>query len=152
MFDAELAGDHSTLAELLNVTKPIAEWPPINSDHDLDAVTFFRTTALANPDAAGWMAHYVVRDDQLVASAGFFGPPADGAVEIGYSVCQMYRRQGIATQAIRALIEQAETASVTMMQARVRPDNEPSIRALVSTGFAQTQSDDPDYLLFTRAT
>src|SRR5258706_16429769 len=45
IFDAELAGDHVTLAALLEVTK-IDEWPPVGSEHDAGAVTFFRDAHL----------------------------------------------------------------------------------------------------------
>jgi [ribosomal protein S5]-alanine N-acetyltransferase len=147
MFDAELTGDRSALAALLGVS-PINEWPPIGGEHDHDAVTFFRTTMLSDPTTTGWLAYYVVRDDELVGSAGFFGPPNDGLVEIGYSVCLGVRRQRIATQAVRVLIEQAQSAQVARMQAHVRPDNGPSIRVLASCGFTPTTSDDPDQLLF----
>ncbi len=147
IFDAELADDLDTLAALLGVSS-IPEWPPIGGEHDHDAVTFFRATTLSDPATEGWLARYIVRDDELVGSGGFFGPPSEGLVEIGYSVCQRYRRQGVATEAVRALIDVAQSAAVTHVQAHVRPDNEPSIRVLLATGFAPTTSDRSDELLF----
>jgi [ribosomal protein S5]-alanine N-acetyltransferase len=149
MFDAEIAGDHSALATLLGV-RPIVEWPPIGGEHDLHAVGFFRETILATPDVAGWMAHYVLRNDELVGSAGFFGPPTNGMAEIGYSICQVFRRQGLATEAVRALIDIAREREALAVCAHVKPDNIASIRVLVSTGFVEAEPDDTDHLLFIR--
>lgn len=146
-FDAELADDLAALATLLGVSS-IAEWPPIGGEHDHDAVTFFRSTTLSDPATQGWLAHYVIQDDRLVGSAGFFGPPYEGQVEIGYSVCQRFRRQGLATEAVRALIDRARPAHVSSVKAHVRPDNEPSIRLLATLGFVAVESDDPEHLLF----
>jgi hypothetical protein len=40
IFDADAQGDHEALARSLEVSE-ITEWPPTDSDHDADAVSFF---------------------------------------------------------------------------------------------------------------
>ena len=85
-FDAELAGDRSALARLLEV-EPIVEWPPIGGEHDADAVGYFRSALAADAGLARWLVFYVRVGPRLVGSAGFFGRPVDGVAEIGYSIC-----------------------------------------------------------------
>ncbi|CAN5477477.1 hypothetical protein BH10ACT2_BH10ACT2_19580 [soil metagenome] len=148
ILDAELAGDHHRMAQMLGIDV-IVEWPPIGGEHDGNAARYFRQTLLNDPASARWLVYYVDRGGELVASAGFFGPPVAGVVEIGYSVCLHYRRQGIATSAIRALVDVARSQGVQRFTAHVRPDNEHSIRALQRAGFEQTTSDQDSQLMFT---
>jgi ribosomal-protein-alanine N-acetyltransferase len=88
----------------------------------------------------------------LVGNGGFFGPPdEDGSVEIGYSVCEECRRQRIGTEIVKALVTFAwnnSAVKVTRVQARTNPANLPSIRVLLSNGFREIPSDDPDKLKF----
>ncbi len=149
IFDAELAGDHVTLAALLEVTK-IDEWPPVGSEHDAGAVTFFRDAHLAEPSVSGWTVYYLCVDDMLVGSAGFIGPPRDGKAEIGYSICQKHRGQGLATRAVSALIEPAATAGVHTLTAHTKRDNAASIRVLEHNDFVQVGLDSDRELLFVR--
>jgi RimJ/RimL family protein N-acetyltransferase len=78
--------------------------------------------------------HFVVRRDdaRVIGEIGFVGPPRGRAVMIGYAIVPSARRHGYATEAIVALTEwslgQHEVESV---RAQTRPDNEPSIRALL---------------------
>jgi RimJ/RimL family protein N-acetyltransferase len=84
--------------------------------------------------------YLVVRSDDtlVVGEIGFVGPPADGAVMIGYAIVPGERRQGYATEAIRALSEWAlQQPGVGEVQARTRPNNEPSVRALLRAGFVE---------------
>ncbi len=46
-------------------------------------------------------------DPELVGWGGFKGPPAHGAVEIGYEIAPARRGRGLATAAARAMITQA---------------------------------------------
>lgn len=62
--------------------------------------------------------------------------PTPRTVEIGYWVVPGERRRGRATRAIRMLSRWALTeAGIARIEARVMPDNEPSLRALSSCGF-----------------
>lgn len=64
---------------------------------------------LARPGAAGWSLYYAVAVDYpspiLIASISYKGPPADGVVEIGYSVVPSWQRRGVATDASGALLD-----------------------------------------------
>jgi RimJ/RimL family protein N-acetyltransferase len=66
-----------------------------------------------------------------VGTAGFFGPPRDGLVEIGYGIIPSRRRRGYATEAARALIELAlAQPGVTEIVAHAESGNAASIRVL----------------------
>lgn len=56
--------------------------------------------------------------------------------EIGYSIVREFRGQGIAAEAVRALLEEAfERAALTRVNAYCVPQNEPSRRLLERLGF-----------------
>ncbi len=97
------------LEALLDVAVPPG-WPPLY--HDADVRAWFRARLVADPDAAGWFGWYVTATvhgiPTLVGTAGYKGPPdAAGMVEVGYSVVEAYRRQGIALAALRQLVDRA---------------------------------------------
>lgn len=86
--------------------------------------------------------YLVVRrgDELVVGEIGFVGPPVEGVVTIGYAVVPSARRQGYATEAIRALSGWAlARRDVDEVRAQTLPDNEPSARALLSAGFAEIE-------------
>ncbi len=59
-----------------------------------------------------------------------------GAGEIGYSIVKEFRRRGIATEAVRALMEEAfESAGLARLNAYCVPENLASRRVLESAGF-----------------
>jgi RimJ/RimL family protein N-acetyltransferase len=149
-FDAELGGDLAGLAEQLGVA-PIEEWPPRGGEHDAEAVSFFRTVFLEQPEAASWLAYYVCAGPLLVGSAGFMGPPHDGVAEIGYSICERYRRRGHATSAVRALTRRADDAGVRTLIARTAPGNAASMIVLERNGFVRTGPRDDGSVGFARA-
>ena len=140
IFDAELAGDQELLARLLEVSE-ITEWPPIDGEHDVDAVGFFRQTLEGDPSIAPWLAYYVCVNDVLVGSAGFMGPPEDGTAEIGYSICTHSRRKGIATATVALLMQMAKREKVRTLIANVRNDNAASIGVLQKVGFSVDDAD-----------
>ncbi len=148
IFDAELSGDLELLARLLEVAD-IKEWPPIDSEHDADAVGFFRQTLEGDPSIAPWLVYYVCVNDVLVGSAGFMGPPEDGTAEIGYSICMHSRRKGIATATVALLMQMAKRENVRTLVASVGSNNAESIGVLQKAGFAVSEADD-EQILFTR--
>jgi RimJ/RimL family protein N-acetyltransferase len=132
--DAELAGSGERLAEALGAA--IGEWPPDGGQWDPDAVEFFHQR-LDQTQARG--PSYVIADDRLVGSAGFFGPPDDeGEVEIGYSVCRADRRRGIATAAVAALCDLASARKCASIRARSTADNLPSLAVLERNHFTES--------------
>jgi ribosomal-protein-alanine N-acetyltransferase len=143
--DAELPprdreAPHQQLAEMLAAVIPVS-WPP--GQYDDNAMRFFRSRLVAEgPRAIGWYGWYaVLRASErvppiLVASGGYMGPPADGRVEIGYSVVPEWRGRGIATELIAALAARAlATPGISRVVAHVATDNVPSQRALLRAGF-----------------
>jgi RimJ/RimL family protein N-acetyltransferase len=118
-----------------------AEWPP--GEYDRDAMEFFRTKLGEEGRASvGWYVWYVLmratpgQSAELVAGAGYFGPPANGAVEIGLSVVPSFRGRGFAGEIIAALVDRAfEVGSVDVVYAHTTDANIGSIRALRRCGF-----------------
>ena len=83
------------------------------------------------------------QDELVVGEIGFVGPPDDGAVTIGYAIVPSARRQGYATEAIGALASWAlAQPGVREVRAQTLRDNEPSVRALLRAGFAETDRDE----------
>ena len=87
-----------------------------------------------------WGPRHVVRafDGLVVGSIGFYGPPeeVDGVLEaeIGYGLVAEARGRGVATEAVRALLQHADSAGVRV-RASVVPGNSASLRVLASCGF-----------------
>lgn len=136
--DAEIDAPE-TFGALLGATVPPG-WPP--GLYDRDAMAFFRQQLREHGDAlVGWLGWYAVLDapePTLVACGGYFGPPEDGAVEIGYSVVESFRRRGIATELIGALVENAFARGVDTLTAHTDTDNLASQAALRRAGFVET--------------
>jgi RimJ/RimL family protein N-acetyltransferase len=115
---AELAGGREELAGALGVE--VGEWPPDGGQWDRAAVEFFRQR-LAEGSTQPWGPAYVLADHRLVGAAAFFWPPDDEReVEIGYSVCRVERRRGVATAAVAEL---CDLASAGGMHPDPRPHN-----------------------------
>ncbi|MFI6940576.1 GNAT family N-acetyltransferase [Streptomyces sp. NPDC050418] len=99
----------------------------------------------------GWGTYILVResDGLAVGAMGFHGAPAEGRAEIGYDVVTTARRNGYATQALRALTTWAlSTPQADTITARTDPTNEPSQRALERVGFRRVASEDPAWLAY----
>ena len=137
--DAELAG-LAGFAVLLGCDVP-AGWPP--GEYDRGAIEFLRNRLLAGgPDHAGWYTWYGITREpsgargMLVAAGGYFCPPVEGIVEIGYSVVPEAQRRGYATEMARALVERAfGFADVQAVIAHTFDSNPASIRVLEHCGF-----------------
>lgn len=133
-------------------------WPP--GEYDRDALAYFHSRLEAEgPRAIGWYVWYAItrnedgQPDELVAGAGFFGPPSDGSVEIGYSVVPEARGQGFASEIVAALVEHAfKTEAVNQVIARTIDANPASVAVLLRCGFECTGAgDEPGSLRFRRS-
>jgi len=92
-----------------------------------------------------WCSSFYMRrqaDRAVVGACGFKSPPQAGRVEIGYGVATACRNQGVARQAVAALLLRAfeddggdEGPAVHEVLAQVNPDNGPSTRVVRSLGF-----------------
>ena len=116
-------------------------WPP--GEYDRAAIEFFLAQSRTGGEAvAGWYVWYIVLrggadvPDTLAGSIGYFGPPRESTVEIGYSVVESFRGRGIASEAIAAIADRALAApGVTRVIAHSTQDNAPSQGALRRAGF-----------------
>lgn len=132
--------DHSSLGRLLGIPIP-ADWPP--GEYDRHAIEYFQSQLLAGGSAVvGWYGWYAITRnteglcESLVAGAGYFGPPREGVVEIGYSVIPAARRQGYASEIVTALVVNAfEDPSVQQVVAHTTDENIASIKVLLGRGF-----------------
>lgn len=120
-----------------------ADWhPDYPREDDRDAASMVRADD-------SWGPRHVVRsfDGLVVGSIGFFGPPdeVDGTpeTEVGYGLVEDARGHGAATEALRALLAEAERLGVRV-RASVSPDNAASIRVLAKCGFTELRGANED--------
>jgi ribosomal-protein-alanine N-acetyltransferase len=148
LIEAEFSGA-DRLGEALAAAVP-DDWPP--EHHDADTLRFWRD-ALSQPGAAGWWLHYGIvinaNPPTLVASVGYKGPPAEGVVEVGYSVVPTWQRQGLATEAIGALVRSAWERGADTVIAHTLQHLEPSIGVLRKLGFTESDPPEPGVVAFT---
>ncbi len=127
---------------LLSAALP-ADWPP--GEYDRAAMQYFLEQLTAGGrTAAGWYGWYALReatDDTprtLVGTGGFLGPPdVAGTAEIGYSIAADWRGQGLATELVAGLVQQAATTGlVRRLVAHTPPDRLASRQVVPRNGFA----------------
>jgi [ribosomal protein S5]-alanine N-acetyltransferase len=138
LLEAELESPEK-LSQFLDACVP-AGWPP--GEYDKPAIEFFRECLVVRPDAAGWYSWYVVLQPSqggvatVIGAGGYFGPPSDGVVEIGYSVLSDFQRCGYATELVRGLTARAFSfPTVARIIAHTRVGNNASIKVLERCGF-----------------
>jgi len=143
-FDAELArlqlDDRPAFFDALGA-KIEPAWPPELDAHATPEAIASRLTAA--PERAGWDAWVVLMPwpldgaDRTVGVGGFHGPPGeDGVVEVGYSMLPSFREQGLATEAVQALIDWAcAHEPVRAIRAETLAHLLASRRVLEKTGF-----------------
>lgn len=104
----------------------------------MNDVWTFMSDLLSDPANNSWTMNAIVREGVIVGNAGFKGAPtAEGEVEMGYSVLEGHRRQGIAVTAARLLLDRLkQDPSVSRVITTIRPDNAASIAVSLSAGFA----------------
>lgn len=146
-FDARLAGLQSrapaAFFEALGVQSE-ASWPPELMDQS--AMDWCEEQLKAQPGSEGWYfwafiwPAFMSGMDRLVGGGGFKGPPdQNGVVEIGYSMLVSFREQGLATEAVNALIDWAfASGQVREVIAETLPHLIASQRVLEKTGFVET--------------
>jgi RimJ/RimL family protein N-acetyltransferase len=120
----------------------------------LDGFLQFRIVDLeVDPTVQPWLGRAIVLtqpDDsrQIIGSCGFHSSPdPEGRVEVGYRVEPEYRRQGVASEVVRALFDwAAREHGVQKFRASTTPDNLGSLTIIRGLGFRQTgvQMDDID--------
>lgn len=142
---------------LLGAALP-ADWPP--AGYDRDAMLYFlEKLTEGGRTAAGWYAWYALLKAEgevprtLIGSGGFMGPPdAAGLAEIGYSIAADWRGQGLATELVSGLVQQAaDTGLVRRLAAHTQPENLISQKVLLANGFESEGTDVNGQLRFERA-
>lgn len=108
-----------------------ADWP-----HD-DTADALRPLA-EHPRDTGEGTFLVVEDGVVVGDCGWFGPPQDGVVDIGYGLAPSARGRGLGTAAVQLLLAWVATRDARQVRAEVRPDNTASLRLLAGLGFTDT--------------
>ncbi len=104
-----------------------------------------------------WGPRHITRnfDGVTFGSIGFFGPPSltsDPAadevreVEMGYGLVPEGRGRGVATEAVRALLELTDALGVRV-RASVLPENSASLRVLAKCGFTELRGANEEGML-----
>ena len=127
------------LGERLGARLP-ASWPPPELEGS-DAI--WCQALLHEPGLRGWLGWYwLLRDVELggvtlVGHGGFIGPAPDGTTraEVGYWVAPERRGQGVATEAMRAILGWGRARGLTAAHARAHAHNGASIKLLIKLGF-----------------
>lgn len=92
-----------------------------------------------DPDSDWWAPFFFIRqeDRTMIGLGGFKGPPdADGVAEFGYAIAPSCRNQGLATEAVTALVQYLFSISrVTVARACTLPGPSASTRVLEKCGF-----------------
>jgi RimJ/RimL family protein N-acetyltransferase len=117
-------------------------WP---DDHDRRFLAFRLRQTGEDPGRAPWLVRAIVLPESrtMIGHIGFHGPPGVNArrepeaLEVGYTVFPEHRRQGYATEAVRALLAWAREQGVDHFIASVAPQNEPSLRLVRRLGFTE---------------
>jgi RimJ/RimL family protein N-acetyltransferase len=129
LMDAALAGDDALAIALGHGVVP--GWATFTQ-----ALKPARDTIAANGTAWGTRLFVAGDPPELVGWGGFKGPPRDGVVEIGYEIAQSRQGQGLATEAARAMLEEAfADEEVQTVIAHTLPERNASNRVLEKTGF-----------------
>ncbi len=96
------------------------------------SIDFYKKVGFQPP----WICYYVQREDVLVGSAAFKGPPKAGVLEIAYGTFEPFRQQGVGAQICRLLVETAlRTDPMLNITARTLPEENFSTRILRRNGF-----------------
>jgi RimJ/RimL family protein N-acetyltransferase len=105
-----------------------------------EALPVTRDALAKDPGGARWGTRLFIVDEPpaVVGWGGFKGPPADGVVELGYSVAPGFRRRGVASAAVREMLREAFSADeVRAVIAHTLAQPGPSTMVLEKTGFVR---------------
>jgi len=136
-----LAGDFGAASREIG-----AEVPPTLREDLVDFLNYRIPALEKDPSIQPWIGRVIVATQPGggrlgIGTIGFHGPPDEtGRVEIGYSVEPTWRRRGVATECVAALLGWAEGRGIRRFRASVAPGNEPSLRIISALGFREVGS------------
>jgi ribosomal-protein-alanine N-acetyltransferase len=118
-------------------------WPP--ELYDAPAIEYTLAHLEAHPGTPQWGFYYFVRKPEgpagseeafVLGAGGYKGAPAEGTVEVGYSILADHQRRGYATEAVRGFLAHAFShGEVERVIAQTLPELAPSIGVLEKCGF-----------------
>ncbi len=123
-----------------------ARVPPTLREDLVDFLNYRIPALEADPSIQPWIGRAIVAtlpdgSREAIGTIGFHAPPDEGGrVEIGYSVEPSWRRQGVASECVEALLAWAQGQGVTRFRASVAPGNDPSLAIIRRLGFRQVGS------------
>lgn len=107
------------------------DWP-----HD-DTADALRPLA-EHPADTGEGTFLITERGLVVGDCGWFGPPVEGIVDLGYGLAPSARGRGVATEAVQLLLAWVAQRGAVQARCEVLPSNEASLRLLARLGFADT--------------
>ena len=136
-FDPRDLDDFRTMRDHLDVAR-YQSWQTFSID---DAREFLRSLTTRNPGDPGWFQFAL----ELRETGGFIGDCGLKMIEdnaslaqIGYTIAKPHWRQGLATEAVTALIGYAFASfAIERIQASIDPRNTASLRVLEKCGMRQ---------------
>ncbi len=126
---------------------PWAEGYPMEGDRRACLAYLRQLPVIGGPSRSQPFGYYqILMSGEVVGGIGFHGPPRDGLVEVGYGVVPAVRRQGVATEALRLILDLARGyGQDKRVCGRTTPDNVASQRVMLGVGM-QLVGRDPDFL------
>jgi len=106
-------------------------------DGDVTALTALLDATEDGRDPRPFGYYQIRVGGRAVGGIGFFGPPVDEAVEIGYGLAPGARGNGYAAEALVALVRRAVELGVRTVRARTETANAASRRTLERAGFTE---------------
>lgn len=133
----------AVLASDLTSVRTLASFPveARTFDGDEHVLGLRREQLLADPSELPWLFRAAVLRETgaVVARIGFHAPPdAAGVVEIGYRVDEPFRRRGLASEMLDAMLRWASANGATTCLGSTSPDNLASRAVLTNRGFVRT--------------
>lgn len=111
---------------------------------DLEIARMVAGSPALSPAAVDFGIRQVVETETglVVGGIGFFGPPENGWVEIGYGIVPSRQRRGYASEALAAMLAHAWSFhDVKEVRAGTTEDNPASQRVLAKAGFEYAGKD-----------
>jgi RimJ/RimL family protein N-acetyltransferase len=128
---------------------PWAAGYPLDGDARACAAYVSHLPVSGGDDAVEVFGYYqVLEEGEVVGGIGFHGPPSGHVVEVGYGVVPGVRGRGVATQALRILLDVAAgLEGVRRVVGRTEESNVASQHVMMNVGM-QLVGRDPDFLHF----